>query len=179
MVNAWMIDEGGAQPTEDWTARYVQAGGSRPLSGPALAAVARDVLARDRSFRFLAPGASMSPFIRSGDVLTLVPFDPESCAPGDVVAFARPGTSALVVHRVTLATGSWCRIQGDNNQEPDGGIPCDTIIGRVSRVERAGRQVRFGLGPERALIALLSRQGWLHRCMIPLRDLHSRYRRPP
>ena len=35
------------------------------------------------------------------------------------------------------------------------------ILGRVTRIERAGRRVRLGLGPERALIAVLSRRGLL------------------
>jgi signal peptidase I len=139
--------------------------------------LAREILSRGRAFRFLARGASMSPFIRDGDVITLVPFDPADCMPGAVVAYARPDTAALVVHRVVAVAGDRCRIQGDNNLVPDGEIPCASIIGTVSRVERAGRPVRFGLGPERSLIALLSRRRWLRGCMSAAQPLYSTLRR--
>jgi hypothetical protein len=53
-------------------------------------------------------------------------------------------------------------IQGDNMPEkPDGMIPREAIVGLVTRVERDSRRVRLGLGPERFLLALLSRYGLL------------------
>ena len=44
-------------------------------------------------------------------------------------------------------------------------IPRENLLGRVTRVERNGKAVWLGLGPERTLIAWLSRRGWL----IPVR----------
>ena len=62
--------------------------------------------------------------------------------------------------------------QGDNMPgRPDGMIPVGDILGLVTCVERGGRKVRFGLGPERLLIALLSRSGLMEiirRCAGPL-----------
>lgn len=156
-----------------WTTPYVQTGGSHSFSGRGLTEVAREVLSRGRSFRFLAPGASMSPFIRDGDVITLVPFDATTCAPGAIVAFVRPESGRLIVHRVVDVAGDRCRIQGDNNSVEDGDFPFESIIGTVACVERAGRTVNFGLGPERALIALLSRRRWLTGCMSAARALYS------
>ena len=119
----------------------------------------------------------MSPFIQDGDVVTLVPFEAISCAPGDVVAFIQPHSGRLVVHRVLSVAGNRCRIRGDNNSKEDGAFPNDAVLGTVSRVERAGQTVRIGLGPERALIALLSRWGWLCGCMNALRVVYSVVRR--
>jgi hypothetical protein len=53
-------------------------------------------------------------------------------------------------------------LQGDNKpNDPDGFIPREAIMGRVTRVERGGKRVRLGFGPERRLLALLSHGGVL------------------
>jgi len=130
------------------------------LSGKALIELMQAVHAKGLPFRFSASGYSMAPFIRDGDVITVSPLG--FCAPGlgDVVAFIHPETQLLCLHRVLSVNGKGFLIQGDNMPEkPDGMIPRDAIFGRVTRVERAGRRVRLGLGPERLLLAYLSRCG--------------------
>lgn len=151
-------------PEENGTP-YSHDGGSLSLSGPALVALCQEILTKGMSFRFTAPGFSMSPFIRDGDVITLVSYKEASCILGDVVAFVRPGTNRLVVHRVVRVTHDKCSIKGDNAPEDDEDIPHECIIGNVIRVERAGKTVRFGLGPERRIIALFSRRRWLPYCI--------------
>ena len=152
-------------PLHDERTTYVHHGGSLSLPNTSLIVIIRDVLARDLRFRFAAPGFSMSPFIRDGDVITLVSYTAASCLSGDVVAFVRPGTNRLVVHRVVGMSRDGCRIRGDNTPEDDGEIPHECIIGKVTRVERAGKTVRFGLGPERRIIAIFSRRRWLPFCI--------------
>jgi signal peptidase I len=115
----------------------------------------------------------MSPFIQDGDVVTLKPFDGAACALGDVVAFVRPQSERMVVHRIVSVQKGCCHIQGDNNPEEDDALPYSAIIGRVARVERAGKDVRFGLGPERVFIAALSRRRWLLRGIHMARVLRS------
>jgi hypothetical protein len=140
--------------------------GELPLSGHALLELMRAVLARGVPFRFCARGWSMAPFIRDGDVITLSPFQRALPGVGDVVAFVRPGTGNLVVHRVVARRGSASLIQGDGVPEcRDGIIPPENLLGRVTRVERNGQDVWLGLGPERTVIAWLSRV----RLLIPLR----------
>jgi hypothetical protein len=168
-----MDEKGSVTAKEVWVKPYVKACGHHSLSGPALAEVARAVLAPGCSFRFQALGASMNPLIRDGDVVTLVPFESAACAPGDVVGFIWPESGRLVVHRVISVAGDRCRIQGDNISTEDGTFPFGSIIGRVSQVERGGRSVRFGLGPERFLIALLSRRHLLPGCMRAARTVYS------
>jgi hypothetical protein len=125
----------------------------------------------------------MSPFIRDGDVITIAPVQPSNrsphatafspvppggkpgvmtCGIGQVVAFASPVGQRLVVHRIIGRHEARFLIQGDSLH----GLAADTvrpdeIFGRVVRVERGGKRVWLGLGPERHVIAALSRAGLL------------------
>jgi hypothetical protein len=118
------------------------------------------VLERGVPFRFEARGASMAPFIRSGDVVTLAPLSGGVVRRGDVVAFA-DAAGALVVHRVVSRGAHGYQIRADGGGVADGLVPASSLLGVVTRVERGGRRVGAGLGPERGLIALLSRFGVL------------------
>ena len=132
------------------------------LSGKALIELMQAVHEKGLPFRFNAGGHSMAPFIRDGDVICVSPLASRAPGLGDVAAFIHPETKLLCLHRVLSVHGDRFLIQGDNMpEEPDGMIPREAIVGRVTRVERAGRRVRLGLGPERLLLALLSRCGLL------------------
>ena len=50
---------------------------------------------------------------------------------------------------------------GESAFESDGLIERNHMTGIITRVERKGRKVFFGLGPERFLIALLTRKNLL------------------
>ena len=137
------------------------------ISGPVLVALLRAVLERGQPFRFEAPGFSMSPFIRDGDAITVAPLAGASPRPGDVVAFLRPDSGKLVVHRVVGKRGdAFLIIRGDNAEEGDGLVPRANVLGRVTRVERDGKRVYLGLGPERHLIAFLTRWGLLRPLLL-------------
>ena len=146
-----------------------------PLSGQALVELMRAVLARGVPFRFCARGWSMAPFIRDGDVITVSPFRHAQPGAGEVVAFVRPGAGKLVVHRVVARRGTASFIQGDSAPDHmDGIIPPENLLGRVTRIERNGHDVWLGLGPERYLIAWLSRT----RLLIPLRAWLASWAKP-
>ena len=149
---------------------YVVDGGVQPVSGEALSALMSDVLARGVPFRFAAPGFSMFPFIRDGDAVTISPLRGRPARFGDVVAFTGP-RGGPIVHRVTARRPGRYEIRGDCSGGPDGidVVPAAGIIGVVTRVERRGRRVRLGLGPERALAAGLSRLGLLQPLVAALR----------
>jgi hypothetical protein len=115
-------------------------------------------LDKNAYFRFTAPGFSMAPFIRNGDMITIAP---KQLRYGDVVAFVKPCCGKLTVHRIIRISGAEYLIKGDNLAEADGLVPASSIIGRVVRVEHLGRQMRLGLGIERIAIAWLSCRGWL------------------
>lgn len=157
---------------------YSVPGGVLSLSGPALLEFLRAVLAKGASFRFKARGFSMLPFIQDGDVLTVAPRPARKPRPGGVVAFCHPETGKLVVHRVLARRTRGYLLRGDNTPEADGLVPSANVLGCVDRVERRGRRVRFGQGPERRLIALLARyellQPLICRALWVLRPLKRR-----
>jgi hypothetical protein len=104
----------------------------------------------------------MLPFIYDGDVVTIAPLAARNPRLGDAVAFVHPEHGRLVVHRVVAAREEGYLIQGDNACDgSDGPVPHDQILGCVTRIERDGRRVWLGFGPERRAVALLSRAGLL------------------
>jgi hypothetical protein len=143
-------------------------GGVHLLSGEALSGLLGDVLARGVPLRFEARGSSMSPFIRDGDTVTIAPLCARRARFGEVVAFAGPA-GGLVVHRVTARRPGCYEIRGDRLRGPRDIVPVTRVLGAVTRVERHGRRVRFGLGPERVLVAGLARLGLLQPLVAVLR----------
>jgi hypothetical protein len=135
------------------------------LSGQALVDLMQEIFARGMTFRFKATGGSMLPFIINGDVITFTPIANHTPRIGEVVAFIHPETNNLIVHRIIGQKGSSRLFRGDAvTDQTDGLIPIQNLLGRVSQIERNGRQIWLGLGPERVLIAWLSRLNLL----IPL-----------
>ncbi len=102
----------------------------------------------------------MFPFVRDEDTVTIAPLE---CSPrlGDTVAFSPAQTEKLFIHRVVGKEGDSLLLRGDNASSADGLHPRAAVIGRVVGIERRGKQVSRGLGPERVPIALLSRKGLL------------------
>jgi hypothetical protein len=137
------------------------------LSGAAFIALLRAVLDKGVSFRFRATGFSMSPFIRNGDVLTVFPLSGRPRL-GDVVAFVKQETGGLAIHRVVGTGAGHCLIRGDNSSRDDGFVPEANILGCVTKVERSGKKILLGLGPERYLIAFLVRKGLLIPLLLPI-----------
>jgi signal peptidase I len=145
------------------------------LSGVALLELMRAVLSRNLSFRFCARGWSMAPFIHNGDVITVAPLQERIPGIGEVVAFIRSGSERLVVHRVVARRDKLVIFQGDNELgNPEESVPLENLLGKVTRIERNGHYVWIGLGPERYVIALLSKASLL----TPLRTWLSFWLRP-
>lgn len=130
-------------------------------------------LGQDTPFRFCARGSSMSPFVRDRDVITVAPLRGEAIRRGDIALFLHPDGDRVVVHRVVGVEAGACLIRGDSASAPDGLIPTRRVLGRVSTVERNGRRLRLGQGPEKYVIALLSRTG----ALAPLVRFASRLKR--
>jgi hypothetical protein len=144
------------------------------VSGEDLHQLMKAVLARGGVFHFRARGWSMTPFIRNGDTITVAPVSMEAPAVGKVVACLQPATGQLVVHRIIARQGAAYLVQGDNAAgQPDDLVAPQDILGCVTRVERDGRRVYLGLGPERRLVAYLSRSKRLGGLLRRLRLLRS------
>lgn len=133
-----------------------------------VADLVKDILSQGAECRFQANGHSMSPFIKDGDVVTVSPILHSSPGIGDVVAFIYKETGKLLIHRIVEKNGESYLTRGDNTLEGDGLIYSANILGSVTKVERNGKQVSLGLGPERFLISLLTRKGLLLSFVLPV-----------
>ncbi|MFH1354803.1 MAG: S26 family signal peptidase [Candidatus Omnitrophota bacterium] len=127
------------------------------ISNAVLIDLMKDAASKGSSFKFQVKGFSMLPFIRDNDVLTISPFSPFSNNLGNSVAFIHPKTESLIIHRLIAKHNNSYIVKGDNIPTPDGLISRKDIVGFVSGIERKGKKVLFGFGPERFLIVLLSR----------------------
>ncbi len=132
-----------------------------------------DLLADGISVEIPVTGGSMSPNVRSADVLTLAPIGNRPVHLGDVVAFARPD-GRLVVHRVIALDAERLRTRGDAASKADASIAREILLGRVEKIHRRGRRARWGLGPERSVLAVLSRAGLLRPLLRTVRWLVRR-----
>jgi len=128
----------------------------------------KEVLGKGVECRLQVKGFSMSPFIKDSDVVTISPMSDASPKFGDVIAFIHPKADKFIIHRVVRKVGDACLVKGENSLEPDGLIERKHILGIITRVERKGRKVLFGLGPERFLIGLLTRTNLLLPVLRPV-----------
>jgi len=144
------------------------------LSGGHLAGLMQAVLEKNACFRFKARGHSMAPFIRDGDVITLAPAGGRRVGVGDVVAVVNGTAGSVIVHRIVGKKGGAFVVKGDNCRKPDGVFTAEQILGVARVVERNGRTAWFASGPEKRLVAVLSRTGILNRILLPgLREVRS------
>ena len=128
----------------------------------------KEVLGKGGECRLQVKGFSMSPFIKDSDMVTISPVVDASPGFGDVIAFVHPKADKFFIHRVVRKIGCAYLVKGENSFEPDGLIERKDILGIITRVERDGKKVFFGLGPERFLIALLTRTNLLLPVLRPV-----------
>ncbi|MBN1197692.1 MAG: S24/S26 family peptidase [Candidatus Aminicenantes bacterium] len=114
-------------------------------------------LRKHSSFRVKAKGNSMSPTIREGDLILISPLDGKIPGCGDIVAFLRPETEAVIIHRIVRKKGTTCHIRGDNPPVQTDIVDESDILGRVTLIQRNGKEIRFGLGIEKVMIAFVVR----------------------
>jgi signal peptidase I len=127
-----------------------------------------EVVSKGVECRLQAKGYSMSPFIKDGDMITISPVSGSLPRFGDVIAFIHPKTEKLLIHRVVWKIGDACLVKGENALEPDGLIKKENVLGLVTKVERKGKRIFLGLGPERFLIAFLTRTNLLLPILRPV-----------
>jgi hypothetical protein len=90
------------------------------------------------SFRFIAHGHSMQPFILDGDTLEVVPLVNQKPTLGDVL-LVKTKPDQLLAHRVIGIRDNLLLIRGDACPNPDGWFSIDQIIGKVVMLFRNGR----------------------------------------
>lgn len=166
-------------PPEHKYGLLIRRGGELSLSGKALAELMLSVLGRGVPFRFRIKGISMFPFIKEGDLVTVHGLKKSPLRRGDVIAFLGVRDNKVAVHRIVgKKRGCWVT-KGDNNPEADGLIQKDAVLGCVRKTERRGRRVFLGLGPEKFIIAFLSRTNFFCGFVYPVISLLVKVVRKP
>ena len=116
-------------------------GGIGAWSPGAKAAVATslvmEVLARDGEAWVWEATLSMSPLIRPGDEVCLVPPDPGRITRGALIACRRE--DRLVLHRVLARTDAGVVIKGDALASPDPPVGWEQVVAGVAALRRAGK----------------------------------------
>ena len=132
--------------------------------------LARRLLADGLQVELEVTGGSMAPAIRSHDRVVLEPLDPSGVRLGDIVAI-EPAPGRMTIHRVVRWSGEDVVTRGDASAWDDDATSLATVLARVTTIRREGRLQRWGLGPERRVIAWASRLGLLAPvCVRWLRD---------
>lgn len=116
-----------------------------------------DTINKGNRFRFKAEGYSMSPFIKTNDVLTISPIKKKPGI-GDIVAVKHSNNKRLVIHRIVGRKNSSFLIKGDNNENSfDGYFPEKDLIGIVTEIKRKNKIIKNYIHPVNYIIALMSR----------------------
>jgi signal peptidase len=141
------------------------------LDDDAFADLSAEILRQGGSFQFRAHGASMVPFVRDGDLLTIAPADAAALEIGDV-ALCRTRRDRIIAHRVvgwTVQGGErMLETRGDARLASDRPVPADCVLGRVVHIQRAGRGYRLDRGPWRLAARLWIRALPLRRVVVRL-----------
>jgi len=114
------------------------------------ASITEEVLGRGRAVRFRANGGSMSPFIRNGDIVEVVPVKGKIDI-GDVVLY-RSSYGNPVVHRVIQRGKESIITKGDSSFSSDQPLLSKQVLGRVAVVEKNGWHIRL----DRPMVRLIN-----------------------
>ncbi|HEV2113268.1 MAG TPA: hypothetical protein VGR50_03910, partial [Terriglobales bacterium] len=127
------------------------------------------LLEQGMSVQFEARGVSMSPTIRSGDMVQVEPLEPHELRRGDIVL--GQDTGRFILHRVMGRDERMCSTRGDSSREADRSIAVSEVVGRVlsARRKMSGRTVALApaslrrLHTARALVyrSFRTLHGWL------------------
>ena len=142
------------------------------LNSEELAALLRAAIGDGYTASFNAPGSSMLPFIHSDDKIFVSSVAEKSIRTGDILAFVLALDGRVIAHRVVKIIDKRFLCKGDNVAlHDDGWIAFEDVLGRVEKVERNGKPVRFGMGHEKKLIAHLSFKKWLVPVLNVFREI--------
>jgi len=116
----------------------------------------------------------MLPFIHSDDKICVSPVAKMSIRVGDILVFVRPPDNQVIAHRVVKSSSDGFLCKGDNvTSLNDGWISYGSVLGRVERVQRKGKDVRIGVKLGNRLIAWLSGK----KLLVPLFNSFRRVKR--
>ena len=115
-----------------------------PLTPQQLLDLSTELFARGLSVRFRAPGWSMRPTIRDGEIITVEPIEASEVKKGDIILYRT--NEGVIAHRVVgiqKSGGSEDRfmLRGDAARDCDEPVDSHQVLGRVVLVDRRGRHV--------------------------------------
>lgn len=120
------------------------------------------------TIKFTGYGLSMTPFIRSGNRLTIKIINEDSrIYTGDIVAVKQRDKKRIVVHRVIDSNKDKYLIKGDNNRLPDGWFQKDLIIGTIIKIQRHLGKTYYPKKWYGLIIAFLSKTLILNTILLP------------
>lgn len=137
-----------------------------------LADVIREHISEDRTARLTVSSNSMSPLLKSGDIIGLRHAGEAQIQPGQIVTFNTPGDpQGLMTHRIVA---SWRNDQGnqlilsrgDHVLSFDPPWNAEAIVGRVIWRARNGRILQFDQGPGQWLSRQLGQIAEKERALI-------------
>ncbi len=109
--------------------------------------ITEELLRQGNTVRFRASGVSMKPFIRDGDLLTVMPARTDSLRTGDVI-FYNSSSNDITAHRVVaicnLEGERVFLVRGDATGGPFENITAEQILGRVAGIHRGNRWIPTG-----------------------------------
>jgi signal peptidase len=108
-------------------------------SSPSFSLLSTDLLSLGLGVRFRAPGTSMHPTIRHGDVITVGPVAPSNLKRGDIILYRCQ--SNCIAHRVVRIEERYGReltfiVRGDASTSYDAPVKPEQVLGKVVCLER-------------------------------------------
>ncbi len=104
------------------------------------------ILCNGGALSFKAHGSSMTPFIKSGDVISVEPVAESSLTVGTIV-LCKSSQTRTVAHRVVkrqVKNGQiFLSLRGDALLRPDQAVTIDQVMGKITRIKRDSRIIRF------------------------------------
>ena len=109
---------------------------------PLLSDLSGELLSLGFGVRFRAPGTSMHPTIRNGDVITVEPVAPGKLVRGDIILYRFRG--GFIAHRIVNieernGSGLSFILRGDASSTCDQPVEPEQILGKVVWLERGHR----------------------------------------
>ena len=122
----------------------------------------------DCRLKIQCTGASMTPFIRNKNIVTIKPLNnTQTLKNGDIVVAAVHDKKRIIIHRIIAITPQKYNLKGDNNKISDGWFHKKDILGIVEKIETT---TGFGYTPkhwQNLIIALGSRSNILKHALLP------------
>ncbi|MGA1823939.1 MAG: signal peptidase I [bacterium] len=104
------------------------------------------LLRHGEKIRFQAPGHSMQPTIREGEIITIEPVAPSAVRKGDIILYR--WEHGIIAHRVidmelNEDTGYRFIVRGDAAHTCDDPVYFSQVLGKIVSVERKGRCIEL------------------------------------